>query len=127
MIKQTNQTRQETESAFLSLMENKRAGKTDFSAIFCANDYTAIRVLELLKKQKPGVRHSISVISIDDIEDAQNTSPFLTTIRIPRQEMAHMAVMVLLDRIQKGHSDVMRIEFSGRLINRDSCRPVHSV
>lgn len=127
LIKQTNQTRQETESAFLSLMENKRAGKTDFSAIFCANDYTAIRVLELLKKQKPGVRHSISVISIDDIEDAQNTSPFLTTIRIPRQEMAHMAVMVLLDRIQKGHSDVMRIEFSGRLINRDSCRPVHSV
>lgn len=123
LIKQTNQTRKETETAFQALMEDKQAGKTDFSAIFCANDYTAIHVLELLRLQKPGTRHSISVISIDDIDDAQNTTPFLTTIRIPRREMAHMAVMVLMDRIRKGHADVLRIEFSGRLINRDSCRP----
>ncbi len=124
LIQQTNQTRRETEAAFQKLMESRRTGKTDFSAIFCANDYTAIHVLELLSRQKPGIRNSISVISIDDIEDAQNTTPFLTTIRIPRREMAHMAVMVLMDRIQKGHTDALRIEFFGRLINRDSCRPV---
>lgn len=126
LIQQTNQTKKETETAFQKLMENKMTGKTDFSAIFCANDYTAIHVLELLRRLKPDVRNSISVISIDDIEDAQNTTPFLTTIRIPRQEMAHMAVMVLMDRIRKGHTDVLRIEFSGRLINRDSCRPCPS-
>lgn len=126
LIRQTNQTKKETETAFQKLIENKMTGKTDFSAIFCANDYTAIHVLELLRRLKPDVRNSISVISIDDIEDAQNTTPFLTTIRIPRQEMAHMAVMVLMDRIRKGHTDVLRIEFSGRLINRDSCRPCPS-
>lgn len=123
LIIQTNQTKKETEAAFQKLMGNRQAGKTDFSAIFCANDYTAIHVLELLCRQKPGVRNSISVISIDDIEDAQNTSPFLTTIRIPRQEMAHMAAMILMDRIRKGHTEALRIEFFGRLINRDSCRP----
>lgn len=122
-IQQTNQTHGETEAAFHKLMENRQTGKTDFSAIFCANDYTAIHVLELLARQKPGIRNAISVISIDDIEDAQNTTPFLTTIRIPRREMAHMAVMVLMDRIHRGHSDALRIEFFGRLVNRDSCRP----
>lgn len=124
LIKQTNQTKKETEIAFSKLIEDKLTGKTDFSAIFCANDYTAIHVLELLGQQKPGIRRSISVISIDDIEDAQNTKPYLTTIHIPRQEMAHMAVMLLMDRISKGHKDVLRIEFSGRLINRDSCYPL---
>lgn len=123
LIKQTNQTKKETESAFQKLMENKLTGKADFGAIFCANDYTAIHVLKLLGRQKPNIRNSISVISIDDIEDAQNTMPFLTTIRIPRREMAHMAVTVLMDRIQKGHTEALRIEFFGRLINRDSCRP----
>lgn len=123
LIKQTNQTRKETEIAFTKLLENKLDGKTDFSAIFCANDYTAIHVLELLGQQKPNVRKSISVISIDDIDDAQSTRPYLTTIHIPRQEMAHMAVMLLMDRISKGHKDVLRIEFSGRLIKRDSCYP----
>lgn len=122
LIKQTNQTQKETEAAFHKLMENKMTGKADFGAIFCANDHTAIHVLKLLRRQKPNIRNSISVISIDDIEEAQNTTPFLTTIRIPRQEMAHMAAMVLMDRIQKGHAEALRIEFFGRLINRNSCR-----
>lgn len=126
LIKQTNQTHEETEIAFTKLIENKLAGRTDFSAIFCANDYTAIHVLELLGQQKPDIRQSISVISIDNIDDAQNTKPYLTTIHIPRQEMAHMAVMLLMDRIAKGHKDVLRIEFSGRLINRNSCYPFES-
>lgn len=123
LIKQTNQTHEETERAFFELLEKKETGETDFSAIFCANDYSAIRVLELLGQQKPAVRRSISVISIDDIEEAQNTRPYLTTIHIPRQEMAHLAAALLLDRITRGHQEVVRIEFPCRIIHRDSCFP----
>lgn len=125
LIKQTDQTHEETERAFRELIEKKKSGETDFSAIFCANDYSAIHVLELLRQEKPAIRRSVSVISIDDIEEAQNTSPYLTTIHIPRQEMAHLAVSLLLDRITRGHQEVVRIEFPCRIIHRDSCFEHH--
>jgi len=123
LIKQTNQTKEETDAAFLELLTDKQSKKADFSAIFCANDNTAVRVLELLGQQKANVRRSISVISIDDITDAQNTKPYLTTVHIPHREMAHMAVMLLLDRIARGHTSSVRIEFPCRLVYRDSCYP----
>ncbi|MCD8149149.1 MAG: LacI family transcriptional regulator [Clostridiales bacterium] len=121
LIKQTNQTGEEAETAFLELMQNKLSGKADFTAIFCANDSTAIRVLALLRAQKKAVRESISVISIDNVEESQETRPLLTTIQIPRREMAHMAVTLLLDRIARAHEEAVRIEFPCRLVLRDSC------
>ncbi len=120
LIKQTNQTREEAERAILELLEGKRGGEFDFSAVFCANDVTAIRVLEVLNREKKKREQPISVISIDDIADSQNTRPYLTTIHIPREEMAHLAVMLLLDHIQKGHREPVRIEFSGRIVQRES-------
>ncbi|MCD8216652.1 MAG: hypothetical protein LUD01_01165, partial [Clostridiales bacterium] len=47
-----NQTREEAETTFLELLQNKLSEKADFTAIFCANDSTAIRVLALLHAQK---------------------------------------------------------------------------
>lgn len=123
LIKQTNQTKEETDAVFQELLLARQSKKTDFSAIFCANDHTAVRVLKLLEQQRAKIRRSISVISIDDIADAQNTKPYLTTVHIPHWEMAHMAVMLLLDRIAKGHTSSVRIEFPCRLVYRDSCYP----
>lgn len=125
LIKQTNQTPTETEAAFLELLENKISKKANFTAIFCANDITAIQVLKMLNLQKPAIRRSISVISIDDVEASQNTKPYLTTVHIPHQEMAHMAVKLLLDRISKGHASMVRIEFPCCLIKRESCYPIN--
>jgi len=125
LIKQTNQTKEEAESAFCELLEKKLAGESAFSAVFCANDITAIKVLELLWERKALLKKQpISVISIDDIEEAQNTKPYLTTIHIPRREMAHMAVLLLIDRISKGHVEVLRNEFPCRIVQRTSCYPV---
>ena len=121
-IKQTNQTGEEGRKAMEELLESSE----NFSAVFCANDVTAIHVLEVLKewRRKHKKRISeISVISIDNIEESQDTSPLLTTIHIPRKEMAHMAVNLLLDRIEKKHSEAIRIEFPCRIINRSSCYP----
>ena len=39
-----------------------------------------------------------------------NTNPPLTTVNIPREDMAHMAVSVLYDRIQRKHKEFVRIE-----------------
>ena len=48
-------------------------------------------------------------------------SPSLTTIDIPKREMAHHAVALLLDRIRCGHSENIRMELPCRLIVRESC------
>lgn len=116
-IKETDQTKEAARTAFQELLDQS----DDFSAVFCANDITAIGVLELLKEKRRQIRRKISVISIDNIEDSQNTSPFLTTINIPRKEMAHMAVLLLMDRIDKQHAETVRIEFPCRIVNRSSC------
>lgn len=116
-IKETDQTKEAACTAFRELL----AQEDDFSAVFCANDITAIGVLELLKEKRRQIGRKISVISIDNIEDSQNTSPFLTTINIPRKEMAHMAVLLLMDRMNKQHAETMRIEFPCRIVNRSSC------
>ncbi len=115
------QTTGENDITFLELLEKKLIGDTDFTAIFCANDKIAIRVLELLKTNKRQIKQPISVISIDNIEASQNTQPYLTTIHIPRSEMAHMAVTLLLDRIAREHREIVRIEFPCRIVERNSC------
>ena len=125
-VKQTGQTKAEAVTAFSELLQGKKQETTDFSAVFCANDISAIGVLETLAKEKKKLRDRISVISIDNIEEAENVRPYLTTINIPRKEMAHMAVKLLKDRIDHGHSEYTRIEFPCRLIQRGSCRELRN-
>lgn len=115
------QTKGDAGMEFSELLDKKLAGDTDFTAVFCANDNTAIHVLELIKAKKRNIKQPVSVISIDNIEASQNTQPYLTTIHIPHREMAHMAVSLLLDRIAKEHREVVRIEFPCRIVERDSC------
>ncbi len=120
------QTTEEEEMAFSELLEKKINGNTEFTAVFCANDKIAISVLKLLKTKKRQLNQPISVISIDNIEASQNTKPYLTTIQIPRSEMAHMAVTLLLDRIAREHKEAVRIEFPCRIVERNSCYPCDS-
>lgn len=115
-IYQTYQTRQEGRQSMQSILEKKDRP----TAIFCANDSTALGVLDVLKgHQKKG--YLPSVISIDNIREAETTVPMLTTINIPKREMAHHAVALLLDRIHGGHHENVRIEMQGQLVIRDSC------
>jgi DNA-binding LacI/PurR family transcriptional regulator len=109
----TNQTEHEGSEAMKIL-----SGAGEATAVLCANDITAIGVLKSLKEQKI---KNMSVISIDNIEEAYNTNPMLTTVNISREDMAHMAVSVLYDRIQHKHKEFMRIEFPCRIIQRESC------
>lgn len=111
----TNQTRGEGTEAMRRIIAS---GEAD--AVFCANDITAAGALDALQ-EIPRRRPRIAVISIDNIDLAQQTAPLLTTINIPRDDMAHVAVKVLMDRIAHGHREKMRAEFPCRLIKRKSC------
>lgn len=113
LIIPTHQTEAEGYDGMLKLLQEPLV-----TAVLCANDATAIGALKALKKQK---KRTLSVISIDNIEEAQSTNPLLTTVNIPREDMAHMAIYILLDRIRRKHTEHIRIEFPCRIVSRDSC------
>lgn len=116
----TNQTREDGYRAFCEIFS--RANRP--SAVFCANDITALGCIAAMKEcngRKKQQVYKPAVISIDDIKEASEMSPLLTTVRIPKEDMAHLATLTLLDRLQKGHREPVRLELPCRLIIRESC------
>lgn len=116
---ETRQTEEEGYRAMRTFL-----ARTDMpTAFYCANDLTAIGMLRCLSSMKK-LPYRPSVIASDDIEAAQTSSPMLTTVNVPKREMAHLAVQLLLDRQRGGHERTVRIEVEGRLVERSSCFPI---
>jgi len=113
----TDQTFESGRTAMLNLMSK------EVSAILCANDITAIGALETLHEQPCKIKKKISIIAIDNISLSLSTSPLLTTVNIPKEDMGHMAVTILIDRIRHKHNEFLRVEFPCKIIERDSCYP----
>lgn len=89
------------------------------TGIYCSNDITAIGMLKYLSQHKH--YYMPSIIASDDIEEAQNSTPMLTTVRVPKEEMGKFALLLLLDRMKKGHTSSVKIELEGNLMVRNSC------
>lgn len=93
----------------------------EFSAVFCANDATAMGAIKGFQENGYQVPNDISVIGIDDIEMASYVTPMLTTVHIPIDELGRQAAKTLIDRIEKGHSLPLKMELPFSLAKRDSC------
>jgi LacI family transcriptional regulator len=65
------------------------------TAILCVNDLMAVGVLKELSKQGISVPQQISVTGFDNILLSQYLIPSLTTIDIPREQIAELAFDVL--------------------------------
>lgn len=96
---------------------------TQFTAIFCANDATAMGAIKTLLEHKIRVPEDVSVISIDDVEMARYFTPMLTTVHIPIVELGRQAAKTMIDRIEKGHTLPIKMELPFSLSRRDSCAP----
>ncbi len=95
--------------------------KSDITAIFCANDNTAIGAIKALRERGYRIPEDISIIGVDDIETAQYLSPMLTTVHIPTEEMGRTAAKILVDRISGGHKLPMKIVLPFYIAKRDTC------
>lgn len=93
------------------------------TALFCANDLTAIGAMKAAAELGINVPDQLSVIGIDDIETSQYTTPMLTTIHIPMEELGIMTAKILIDRIETGKRIPMKVELPFQLIRRESCAP----
>lgn len=88
--------------------------------IFCGNDVTAIGAIRAIKDMELEIPKDISLISIDDTELAQFSSPTLTTMNVPREQMGQLAARLIAD---KGFNVgmPMTILLPSNLVIRESC------
>lgn len=115
----THQTREEGEQVFQHIIKLPHPP----TAVFCANDTSAIGFLHAMKQYNGRKRKNLflpAIVSIDDIEEAALVSPSLTTVHIPKEAMAHLAVLTMRDRLQGGHRIFTRTELPCHLVVRES-------
>jgi LacI family transcriptional regulator len=67
------------------------------TAVFAANDLSAVGVLEAVAESGRRVPDDVSVIGFDDLRLAAYTTPPLTTIHQPAREIGERATSLLLD------------------------------
>ena len=95
--------------------------ETPPTAFYCENDILAIGMLKYLAQSKKWYYHP-SIISSDNIVESQYTTPMLTTVSLPKAEMAHLAIQILTDRMDGGHKAIVKTELQSTLIIRQSVR-----
>jgi LacI family transcriptional regulator len=68
-----------------------------FTALFCANDETAVGALSCFREAGVGVPSDVSVIAYDDTPSAEYAAPPLTSVHLPWREMTQNGVRQLLN------------------------------
>ena len=91
-------------------------------AVIASNDLTAIGALRAIREKGLRVPEDISLIGFDDITVSSYIQPPLTSVRIPRNEIAETAFHALVEMRNKHNVDVHPIRTE--LIIRKSTAPV---
>ncbi|MCH3916194.1 MAG: LacI family transcriptional regulator [Spirochaetia bacterium] len=91
------------------------------SALICANDAVAMGVLRAAGELGISVPDRLSLVGFDNVEAAAFTRPSLTTVDVPKLELGHVAVKILLDRIHGGHVSQLNVQIPFSLVERESC------
>jgi DNA-binding LacI/PurR family transcriptional regulator len=92
------------------------------TAIFAGNDMMSLGAIEALTDLGYDVPGDVSIIGVDDIALARHAHPPLTTIGIPKREMARAATEILLRRIngQGNHDKAITTLIRPQLVVRQS-------
>jgi LacI family transcriptional regulator len=67
------------------------------TAVFAANDISALTVMRVAHERGLRVPDDLSIVGFDDIPDASQAAPALTTVRQPMQQLGADALTMLLE------------------------------
>lgn len=102
----------------------KRIAATQLpEALIVGSDSLAIGILQALNEKNIDIPNKIKIISINDINIAQYTSPSLTTFHIDLNEMGKVATETLLEMLINEHFSNRQILLNAFPIFRDSFSP----
>lgn len=109
-----------TETSGLLAVNRLLDGQLPFSAIFAANDQTAIGAALGLHRRQMRVPDDVSLVGFDDLAPAKFSIPPLTTVRQPVYEMGCEAATAVLDLL-RGATPAVRLP-PPLLVARESTR-----
>jgi LacI family transcriptional regulator len=92
------------------------------TAVFAANDLSAIRVVEVARALGLRVPADVSVIGFDNVPESALATPPLTTISQPLQQMGAEALRLLVDLID-GRERGVHVRLPTELVERASTAP----
>jgi LacI family transcriptional regulator len=93
-----------------------------FTALFCANDMTALGAIKALREFGRDVPGDVSVIGFDDVDLAEHLTPALTTVRVPKERIGDTAVKVLMARVSEPDAAFQTTLLAVDLVKRGSVR-----
>jgi LacI family transcriptional regulator len=93
------------------------------SAVFAANDISALEIVKVAAELGLDVPRDLSVIGFDDVPEASKSSPALSTVRQPMQTLGAEAVRLLLSLMQGDTPQTTHVTLPTRLIPRATTGP----
>jgi LacI family transcriptional regulator len=94
------------------------------TAIFAANDQSAIGAFEAAREAGRRIPEDLSVVGFDNIPEASYVNPALTTVDQLIERMGYIATEILVGLIQGNTPDGNLYTIPTQLVVRDSCRNV---
>lgn len=94
------------------------SGRPD--AFLCANDITAVSLMNTLRRLGKNVPGDILITGVDDVQVAATSTPPLTTVHQPCKEIARAAVAAMLQRLRDPSLPPRQILLDAELIVRAS-------
>jgi LacI family transcriptional regulator len=91
------------------------------TAVFAANDSSAIATMAVARSRGLRVPDQLSVIGFDDIPEGAMVEPALTTIHQPIQEMGERAIELLVQLLAGETPPVTHVTLRTHLVRRQSC------
>jgi DNA-binding LacI/PurR family transcriptional regulator len=93
----------------------------DFDAIFAANDEMAYGAMTALRDNALDVPRDVSLVGFDDFGLARVTTPGITTVRIPAEELARAATERLFELIAGTRPAEPHLTLPLEVVIRQSC------
>jgi LacI family transcriptional regulator len=90
------------------------------SAVFCSNDLSAFGAVDAARSMNIRVPEDLWIVGYDDVDMASWTAYSLTTVRQPIDDMAKVAVELLLGRLDKSTKPATHHRFTSELVVRGS-------
>ena len=112
-----------SEKDTLSAVQDKLQGSNACTAFFTSNTLSTRNVLAAFLQLGVKMSRDLALVGFDDFDLADLTSPPLTVVRQPAQEMGRVATDLLFDRITRGESPKTgnRIVLPVEIVLRRSC------
>lgn len=92
------------------------------TAFFADNDMIALGAMKAMEEYGVKIPEEVSIIGFDDLPFSAISSPPLTTLRVPKQEMGRIVTRRLIQMIKDRTGAGVKIEASTQFVERGSVR-----